>query len=196
MKYYKTYNFKNKRPYKVQVCDKSKTISVFKPTPDGDEDCYNITVVDDYKYEKIFIGKDLSSKEHIGNSILVLLKSCEELNNKIYTYLHIGLSIYTFETPLEIYEYHSSVGKKSKLPYAYGVTDTTYYLLSERVSIPIDDVDTDNPYIFLYANGYHYDVRYERRCKYIDNSKIPLKFIDNSFIRSVPWKYDSPLNLN
>jgi len=83
------------------------------------------------KYQKIFIGKDPTSKILNGNSVLIQLSD--------HNYIYIGEKIYKFKTKDIIIKYKSPVGN-SDVPYPYAIGTSNTYMMLEMSYIKNTDI--------------------------------------------------------
>lgn len=123
------------RPFKV-IIDKKK-IDVYLGYYDFKKKkyFYKLKVLTIEDYHGYWIGrhheKDLTKKFSEGNSILV------KIGNK--DYISIGVEIFRFKTPDEIYEYVSPIGNND-VPYPFAIGTKNFYFIVGREYVPLKDI--------------------------------------------------------
>jgi len=149
------------------VTIKNNIVKVYKKTDLLDEtntyDKFDILVLTIDKPLKIFIGQhvkdnfdqNLSDEWGLGNSILIEVESFSSKRK----YIHIGVEIFSFETPSEIIQFSSIVGNSCS-PYPYAIDcDNRAYLFSisdkEKISYNWDPSMKANTHWFKPNDPYH-----------------------------------------
>lgn len=144
------------------VCDDETEQIIYIYVQDGDfkEDAdfpstkYFDTYITSYKYQKIWIGKDMLSNwaDGDGNSILAEIGECR--------YVFIGDDIKEFTAPEPIDTYYSNIGN-SAVPYPVATSpnyvhfmlDKGYVFASEFDRYEMDEVAWSDAYTYYYGHN-------------------------------------------
>ncbi len=155
------------RPFKVTIKGKKAFISVICDYPGENNEVVYEPIIRrtlgplEFSFVQDFIGLDNYNKivdkkitgykptplsKTKGNSILFQVKSDKP---KQYKYIYVGSEIYSFYTNEIIEKYHSPIGNND-VPYPYAISESSIYLMSEKIVLNKDAVKLKDPYAEYY----------------------------------------------